>query len=152
FRQSGCAKVLGHAAADTRKRAAEFEHPIEFRRVAKHAPLWVIAVLLSAARIAACRLKMAVGVRADPHIAIGWRDNQFPDALDDPRIRDAPPARVAVNEMLAAQDAAEAWLAVAGVAQPCDVSGSRRRPVHSIRRPCRPPAPRPASATDAMPH
>ncbi len=70
---------------------------------------------------------MPVRVRADPDIGVGRRNGELADALDDAFVGDATTAKVPKDEMLATQGAAEARLAVAGIAQPFYVSGSRTR-------------------------
>ena len=46
----------------------------------------MVTVLLSAFRVAAGRLEMAVGERADPHLLPGGRYGERADAFDGPAI------------------------------------------------------------------
>src|SRR5690606_1428530 len=56
--------------------------------VACLAPLWMVAILLAAARIAPGRLKVPPRRGTDPHVGIGRRDCEAADACERARVTD----------------------------------------------------------------
>ena len=78
-RESATRQVAGHPPPDARQGAGEVEQTVVLDLVAFAAPLGVIAVLLSAPRVAPGSLQMAAPVERDPDIAPRGRNGQ---ALD----------------------------------------------------------------------
>src|SRR5262249_6267983 len=86
----GSARCRATAAANARYRAAEREHPAVLDLVAHLSPALVIAILSAAARIAADRLQVAVGIGADPHVGPRRRDGEPLDAAQHVEAPDGP--------------------------------------------------------------
>src|SRR5438132_5061173 len=91
--QAGPFEVAVGLFADLRQRLGEGEHAVVLDRVTDLAPTKVVAILLSPARVASCRLEMAARVGTDPDVRPGGRDGQTPDPADGLRVAD--PAAVA---------------------------------------------------------
>ena len=89
--------------------------PVVLRRVAGLAPARVIAVLLAAAGIAARRLDVAVGARADPHVGPGGRDCEAADPLERGGVGDPGSVGRHVAEPLAPAPAADPRIIVVHV-------------------------------------
>jgi hypothetical protein len=79
-REPAVGEVFLEAGTDEGQGLPEGEHAAVFRLVAHGAPPRVIAVLLAAAGIAGRDLDVAEGVRADPHVRPGGRDDERTDA------------------------------------------------------------------------
>jgi hypothetical protein len=62
------------------------------------APARVIAVLLATARVASGRLQMAIGMGADPYIAIGRWNRETANARENGWISDGFATRVEIDE------------------------------------------------------
>src|SRR3954468_17898327 len=122
----GGAQVALDTVAKPWQHLAEFEHALEFRAVARLAVLRVIPVLLAPARIARGRLDVAVGIRADPHVAPRRRNGEAVQPFRDAVIGDAAAARMKVNPAFARAVAPDAVDAIGDVAQS---RAARARPV-----------------------
>ena len=94
-------------------------------RTSRH--LRVIAVLLAAARVAAGRLQVAEGVRADPDIGPRRRNRQRPDALELGGVLDGAAATVHVAEVARfAETANRRGRSVVDIAEPGDFCRGKR--------------------------
>jgi hypothetical protein len=111
-------QVALHPAADMRQRLGEGHHAREFVFVPLLPPLFVIAVLLAPACVAARRLDVAVVVRANPDLRPRRRDGQTLDSLQRLGIVHGPPAVVEVRKAVTIPAAAKARPFVIGIPQP----------------------------------
>ena len=89
-----------------------------FVGVAHLAPARVVAVLLAPLGVAAGRLEVAVGVRADPDVRPGRRDREGADARQRRLVAHRLPVRHPVGEARAGTPARDARPLVGDVAQP----------------------------------
>src|SRR3546814_7637660 len=95
------------------------------RLVPNRAPARMIAILLAPAGVAAGRLNVAAGMRADPDVRPCRRYRQRPDARQRFALRDPRSVRAAVTEALAGLAPADPRTVVADVAQ-ARLTGHRR--------------------------
>ena len=86
--------------------------------------LRVVAVLLAPARVAAGRLQVAVGLRADPDVGPRRRDRERADAPDHRGIAERPAVRQSIAEAFAAPDARDARGVVAHRHESADTCGA----------------------------
>jgi hypothetical protein len=110
-------EVALDALAQPRQRAGEDDHVLELGLVAPGAPARVVEVLLAVALVDARGLDVAAGVRADPDVLPGGRDDQLGDAGQDLGIVDARTIAVEDREAAAAPDAAQAGTAAVDLAE-----------------------------------
>src|SRR5438045_1853353 len=75
-------------SAKSRQRGAEFTAPLIFGCIAFQPIIGVIAILLPPPRIAAGRLKMSVGILAEPCIFVGRRKRDRVQPIDLGAVRD----------------------------------------------------------------
>ena len=116
-RQTFPREVAPDAPAQPRERLTELDHPLELRAVADTSPVRVIPILLAPADIAACRLQVAPGVRADPDVLVGGRNGQARDAREGGGIGDDPPGGRDVRETLALPSPSDSGFRVADIYQ-----------------------------------
>ena len=90
---------------------------LELGAVADRAEIRVVAVLLAPLGVAARRLDVAVGVRADPDVGIGRRDRQRADAGEGLRVPHRLAPGVAIGEARPALPTRQARHGVVDVAQ-----------------------------------
>ena len=95
--QAGELQVAFGGAADLRQRPAEGERPAVFRLVPDAPPSRVVTVLLPPPVVAARRLDVAVGSRADPDLGPGGRDRQRLDPRQGLGVADRMTLRVDVT-------------------------------------------------------
>ena len=114
--EAGCAQVRLDAGAEARQHLPEADHPAELDPVAVGRPVGVIAVLLAAPRVAARRLEVPVGSRADPDVLPGRGEHQRLDAGAD-GVRHQFPIRLPVREPRPAPRARDAGAGVVDVAE-----------------------------------
>jgi hypothetical protein len=100
-------QVGGRVLAGIRQPGGELQNPVVLRAVPLDPPLIVVAVLPPAGCIRADGLDVAVGVRADPDVGPGGRDDEVADALEDLRILDRLPVLVEVGKAAAPAHACE---------------------------------------------
>jgi hypothetical protein len=100
-RQSAAREVALAGRTHARKRPRERDHPVELRRVADLVPSRLVAVLLAASRVAAHRLDVTVGHRANPDLAPGGRNGQLPDAGQRGKVAQSVAVRVEIGEGIA---------------------------------------------------
>ena len=101
-RQARERKIQAKPSPQPGQRFREIGHPLEFLPVAEEAPLRVIAILLAATRVAARRLDVATGIRADPDVVVRRRNREARDALDFGRLGYRSTVGELILEMLAA--------------------------------------------------
>src|SRR6185295_19712668 len=87
-RQPGAREVLVHALPDRRKRAAEFQQPVELGFVSDLAVAGMIPVLFAALCVPCGYLDMPVFQWADPHVAPARRNDECTDPFDDGAVMD----------------------------------------------------------------
>src|SRR5262245_58443351 len=117
-REAGEREVRPRATPNARKRFGERLHAIEFRLVAAHAPLSVIAILLAPLRITTGGLKMSAWMRADPDLAPCGRNSQRADAPELRRASDSLPVRADVLETAWPHFAPNSGQTIVDIAQP----------------------------------
>ncbi len=100
--QAGEFQVAFGGAADLRQRPAEGERPAVLGLVPHAPPSRVVSVLLPPPGVAARRLDVAVGSRADPDLGPGGRDHQGLDPRQGLRVADRPAVGVDISERPAA--------------------------------------------------
>src|SRR6187401_3714027 len=110
----------------------ESQHAIVLGAIAQLAPVQVVAILLSTARVAPGRLQMAIGVPADPDIGVGRWNRELTDARQNPVIANPRAARVEVLELGPAALAPKSRLAVADVYQSWGLAQRGHRDSRSI--------------------
>ena len=77
----------------------------------------MVTVLLAPFRVSTCRLDVAVGLEADPHVGIGRWDRELADALQRGRVAHGFAVRLEIDESLAHPLAPDAALVVGDVCQ-----------------------------------
>ena len=135
----GCTQVGGDVLAQAGQRVREVDHVVELLLVAAPAPGVVVAVLLAPGGVEAGRLQMAVGIRADPHVAPGGRDRQLADARQVRRVADKLAVGLVVGEAAPALDAGDPGPRAVGATQASHAA------VSPARRPGTPTSSRPPS-------
>src|SRR5579864_8323268 len=115
--------MLVRLLPDARQGFSEGQHAVVLDRVANLSPPLVIAILLSSAGVAAGRLDMPSGARADPDVGPGWWDDQALDALQRLLIPDGLPMGIQVGNRLARPPAANSRAQVRYVAEAGGTSG-----------------------------
>jgi hypothetical protein len=75
-RQAGQFQCAVDFGADGGEGLAEVDHPLVLHLVAHGAPFRMVAVLLASARVASGGLQVAVGLRADPDVGPGRRNDE----------------------------------------------------------------------------
>jgi hypothetical protein len=101
-RQRPAPQVARHRAADARQGAAELAQAVELLLPLLRLPVGVVAVLLAAPRIAAGGLQMTAWIGADPHLGVGGRDRQAPDAVELCGVADRAARGAQIHEAFAA--------------------------------------------------
>ena len=94
-------EILVNALANDREGFCEEEHAFIFGLIADGSPLRVITALLASTCVAAGRLEMAVGDRADPDASPSRRDDQRLDASEDLAVAQWSPVGSQVTKTLA---------------------------------------------------
>ncbi|MEO9102546.1 MAG: hypothetical protein ABI212_14350 [Burkholderiaceae bacterium] len=97
---------------DLGQRGTEVEHALELVLASRGTPVCVVAILLSAPRIAPGGLNVAIGQWADTEIDICWWDRKFGDAPQFIGVGHALGALVKILECLAMRHASSAWHAL----------------------------------------
>ncbi len=85
-RQTGKAKVEGHAPANLGQRAGKGGQDLVFGRIAHLPPARVVTILLASSSVARRDLQMAVLERADPHVGPRGRNDERTYAFQSSRI------------------------------------------------------------------
>src|SRR5579871_2415630 len=116
-------QVAFQATAQRRQSGDKVCHTIELRAVAYLAPDLMVAVLLTATRIAARRLKVPARCVADPDIMIGGRYCQGADATQGTAVADHVSPRCQVPERTPDAPARDSWHRIAYVHE----AGASRR-------------------------
>jgi hypothetical protein len=124
-RQSVSPQVPRDPRSQSRQREAEPDHPVVLVAVADFGPARVVAVLLAAAGVAAGRLNVPVGVRANPDVGPGGRDHNAADPGERVAAADGLAARHEVAKSLPAANATNRGV-VAHVAKAGRSGGSHR--------------------------
>jgi hypothetical protein len=75
-REPGKTQIARDAPVDFRQRLCECKQPAVLRLIADFAPAAMVAILLSPARVAPCRLHVPILLRADPHVRPRRRNRQ----------------------------------------------------------------------------
>src|SRR4029079_2208162 len=115
--------LLLDVRAQVGQRAGEHDHVLELRLVAASAPARVVEVLLAALVVDPRRLDVAAGIRADPDLLPGRRDDELVDAPEDLRVVDTRAIGVEVDEPAAVAAPPQARARAVGTAQARDGAG-----------------------------
>jgi hypothetical protein len=100
--QPAAAELFADRLAQPRQCRAELQHPVVLALILFLAPVVVVAVLAAARRVGADRLDVAAGVRADPDLLPGRRDDQGLNPDQRRLVGDRPGVRAEVAEPPAA--------------------------------------------------
>src|SRR5262245_25334921 len=115
--QTGTSQVRIEASLQSRQGMGKGDHAVVLGLIADRSPAAVIAVLFTAAGIAAGRLKMAVGTRTDPDVAPGWRQYEGTNARKCLLIADGSAVGADVAEAAAGTHAVDTGRMVADIAE-----------------------------------
>ena len=127
----GKREIAPHDAPQMRQPFAETDEPVELAGVARRAPLRVIAVLLSSARVAAGRLQVPARVGTDPDVRVRRRNRQHANAIKHARLAHAMALGIEIDESPARAATRDAGHVVRDVHE---ASGRRVRADFSDRR------------------
>jgi hypothetical protein len=111
---------------DCRERAREPEQALVFRFVANAAPIRMVAILFTAARIAANGLKVAPRIVTDPYVPPRRRDDEAADAIERLLIPDTPSMAVQIYKPRPVTPSANTGTIAARISQPGHACSSDR--------------------------
>jgi hypothetical protein len=100
-------KIATDGGADARQHGPELAQSLELTAAPRPLPFGVVTVPLAAPRVAAGRLQVTVGARADPDLRVGGRNRQRADAGQFRGIAQWPAVGRAVGEPFSATPPAD---------------------------------------------